>query len=281
MKFQLSYFFLAHYPWQHSLASFLSVSLPTVTDPVLDRDTGIFSSSWGPSGKVYGPCGNHWNRDGNWSEKDVPLWSSSICLDPGSIICFVSPSLTFLCPLSLEDPTTSIVFLKLCNLFCFWPSSSFLASLSLSPLCLVKWLERDQHGGNESGHDERLRDMLKHYIGSPCVFFLPLFPLRLPVSLHTATIILLFPSHLRNSRWCNPSLWSCPDQDTLFSTTIAHSYCSPNLYQISLSLEPYCIRPKFPLHQFKMKARLFCFELVCLTWASDRTSAHRMSTGSY
>lgn len=134
MKFQISYFFLAHYLWQHSLAPSLSVSLPTVTDPLLDRDMDIFSSSRGPSGRVYGPCGNHSNGDGNWSEKDVPLWSCSTCLDPGTLICFVSPSLTFLCPISLEDPPPPHFYLTFTTFSSLCPSSSFFSSLHVSPV---------------------------------------------------------------------------------------------------------------------------------------------------
>lgn len=118
---------------------------------------------------------------------------------------------------------TSTTFSSLCR------SSSFFPSLPVSPVpgkvigegsawWKWKWPWRKAEGSA----------VTLHWI--PLCFFLHHFPLCLPVSLHTTAIILLFPSHLRNSRWCNPSLWSCPDQDTLFSTTIAHSYCFLNLY---------------------------------------------------
>lgn len=249
---------------KHFLPLFLLESLPTVTDSLLDRNMDIVSSSQYPSGRVLGPCGNHWNGDGNWSEKDVPWWSCSTCLDPSTLTCLVSPSLTFLCPICPEDPTLPhfylTSFLFLCLSYFFGPS----LPVSRVPGKVI---------GKGSSLVEMKVAMTKGWriccniTLDPLVCFLPHFLLFLPVSLHTAAIVLLFPSHLRNSRWCNPSLWSYSDQDTLFSTTVVHSYRFLNLYQVRLSLDSNSTSLRFTLQHFNMKARLivFCSELVCCT----------------
>lgn len=79
---------------------------------------------------------------------------------------------------------------------------------------------------------------------------LVLFFCACPFPLHTATITLLTPSHLRNSRRCNPSLWSRPKHKPC-CTTVAYFYCFLNLYHIRLSLKTITLR--FLLHHCRIK----------------------------
>lgn len=59
-------------------------------------------------------------------------------------------------PCTSGRPPPLLFYLTPPKASCLRPSSSF----PLAPLCLVKCLERDLDGGNESGHDEMLRDLL-------------------------------------------------------------------------------------------------------------------------
>lgn len=120
------------------------------------------------------------------------------------------PHLLCLTLFNIPVPYISIPLSPLPNFYLTSTSSSCLCRSSFplfpSPLCLVKWLVMERDSGNESGHDERLRDLLQHYIGLPSGFFF-LSPFSsAPVSLDAATITLLLPSHLCNTNWCNSSL---------------------------------------------------------------------------
>lgn len=234
MKFQLGYFILADHPWQHSLcAGHLHCNSS-------ERDISHL-------GELRVHVVIVWNRDIDWSEKDVLLTGYSAHVWIPRLLFARSRPLKHLCaPVSPEVPTPPH-FCLTSTFFHFCPSPSL--SLSL-PMCLLKWLGKFSVWWKWKWPWRKAEGSAATLHRIPSCFFFSPFLIFSHVSLHSPTITLLFPSYLLNSSWCNPSIKSSSDRNILLSATITHSYCFLNLHQIRLSFGPKCVRLRFPLPQF-------------------------------